>query len=570
MGDKSSLDCKEDRLTACPDCAQEKLRKLEPGDCLTLLPGRYTKPLTAVGLRGLAGSTITIKGATPKDKWWKVQNSQRLPDEDQDTLFTSCVTADDYKTKANEAAARKQAAGSFPGLYYLADEAQLYLRDCQHVTIKGLYFDKCWPTALYIDNCQDIVVRACQFRWGTFAIGATGQHTRHILVEKCRWRQNPDNQESGKPAGHWKKIAWQRIHGDISNSGVPPDYGVVNIEDDYRHFDGDFFAAWRIAGFVTLRKNLIEDAFNAIHLFNFEDTPSPLLNLNVVIEKNRFERIRDNAIEPEGGAWNWIVRHNELVDVYSWFSFEMKRSGWFYIYGNVGWHTQSPGPGKKPPEGIDPDARRGGAIFKLTSRHAADGPTYFFHNSFHLRERIAKQKRFAGLRFFNNAIVFCQNAQGECSETESLFAKDLKSRDTPHSRYDKEGDIIAAEKNRFTKDWEKLGIAFYSNVIYGADRLHDLRSAGYPFGENSRDGYPGFKGPLTAEATTAESFQLKCDTDGADDATEASIGFTLETKGWRTFEEQGCRNIGAYQEDGSLFALEEEFGWLEHKPGTAD
>ncbi|WP_136659760.1 hypothetical protein [Nitratireductor sp. XY-223] len=51
---------------------------------------------------------------------------------------------------------------------------------------------------------------------------------------------------------------------------------------------------------------------------------------------------------------------------------------------------------------------------------------------------------------------------------------------------------------------------------------------------------------------------------------KTSVGFTLETRGPQRFTEPGCRNIGAYQEDGALFELNDAFGWIEHKPEPGD
>ena len=526
---------------------------LKPGDCLELLPGKYCEPLTVIGLRGVKGKEITIRGQTKVDKWWREKKPQKSPNTGKQAVITSGIDAKVFRKSANAAAAIKQAAGEFPGLYYLADEACLYLRDCQHVRIENLYFDKCWPTAVYLDNCQDIVIRACQFRWGTFAIGAAGHYTRHILIEKCRWQQNPEND------GNWKTIPWHRIHGDPSNYNEKPDKGIVNIEKDYRHFDGDFFSGWQIAGFVTFRRNLIEDAFNGIHLFNEEKNVNERLNINVVIEKNRFERIRDNAIEPEHGAWNWIIRRNVLIDTYSWFSFDMQRSGWFYIYSNVAWYTQQPGPGNEPPDGVEKDPRVGGAIFKLPKRHQADGPTYMFHNSFHLRERIAKKKRFAGLRFFNNAIDFCQAEEGICDQQGSLFADGADPLAEPYRPWDDEGTVIAGEKKRFTKAWGALDISFFSNIIEGPDKVTDLIALGYPFGTGSMNGKPGFKGPLSAGNTTERSFCLK----SASPAAGSAAKFEIETRGARKMKVKAGNNIGAYQADDRLFALPEEFAWID-------
>lgn len=557
--------CNKDRLTACPHCIQPKVGLLQPGDCLTLLPGRYVEPNTAMGLRGSNDRPITIRGCTVADPWWDEQRPQREADDKKDAVITSGIDAETFRKTANKAAARKQSTGSFPGLYYLADEACLYLRDCQHIIVENLFFQNCWPTALYLDNCQDIKVRACQFRRGTYAIGATGRDTRGITIADCRWQQHPENN-----GGHWKTVPWHRIHGDVGNVNDTTHDGVVNFEKDHRHLDGDFFVAWRIAGFVTLRRNLIEDAFNAIHMFNDEEALSERLNRNVLIEKNRFERIRDNAVEPEIGAWNWVVRNNILVDVYLWFSLEMKRSGWFYIYGNVAWHTQMPGPGEDPKNDVERDKRTGGGIFKLPVSHEADGPTYFFHNSFHLRARIVKKKRFAGLKFFNNAMIYRSETAGSGGAYETLFAKNNDTLAEPFNRYDAESIVLAGEKNRFTKDWGRLGIAFHDNVIDGPDDFEKLKELGYPFGTASVQGPPGFQGPFPPHTTTERSFHL---TPGQQSGKtyQASAPFTLETPGPHEMTESGGRHIGAIQADGALFGLSDEFGWIiEEEDGPRD
>ena len=549
--------CGEKRLEACPHCVQRKVRMLEPGDCLQLVPGVYNRPITLIGLRGLRGSEITIRGCTPHDAWWQEIKPQREADSRLDAVLTTGIDAETFRSQANVAAHRKQAAGGFPGLYYMADEACLYLRDCQHVVIENLYFDNCWPTALYLDNCQDIDVSACQFRWGTFAIGATGHDTRHISVEDCRWQQNP-----GNDGRHWKTIPWFRIHGNIGEEDSP-DNGVVDIVKDFRHFDGDFFVGWRIAGFVTIRRNLIEDAFNAIHFFNHKTNPSDLLSVNVLIEQNRFVRIRDNAVEPEDGAWNWIVRHNVLIDVYKWFSFQLQRSGYFYIYGNLGWHTEAPGPGNNRPDGVDADTHISGSVFKLDKIHQADGPTYVFHNSFHLRERIAKKRRLAGLQFFNNAITFCRSNFGDCQDKTTLFAESDEALAVPHDPTASDSEKYKAEKKRFTKDWAKLGIAFYSNIIHGPDNSDTLRMLGYFLGENSRDGDPGFVGPFTPEGTTEDSFGLNRGLRTASTANNASVSFELKMPGPQKIIERGKRNLGAYQDNGMLFELSQSFQWID-------
>ncbi|MCW2308418.1 right-handed parallel beta-helix repeat-containing protein [Rhodobium gokarnense] len=531
---------------------QRKIRVLEPGETLTLRPGEYRRPITAVGLRGSASNRITIRG---QSKGWYPEETgdQQEPDPSAEAVLTTGMSAELFRRDANMLARKKQAAGGSPGLYYIADEAMLFLRDCQHVTVENLYFNRCWPTAVYLDNCQDITVRSCQFRWGTYAVGAAGFHTRHLTVEGCRWQQNPDNK-----GRHWKDFLWFRIHGDLDEENPPDGDGRVSIEEGWRLFDGDFFVGWRIAGFVTLRGNLIEDAFNAIHMFNFTENPRTDLNLNVVVENNRFVRIRDNAMEPEGAAWNWVVRHNVFVDVYRWFGFEVERSGWFYIYGNLAWYTQVPGPDPGA-DGKPRDDHTGGSVFKFNTKHVADGPTYVFHNSFHLREPIAKKKRFAKLAFFNNAIAFCKAKEGGCTGRPTLFAQGARALAMPHDPAADLAQMYVAEKKRFTKDWEALEIVFDGNFIHGPDRLSHLRAVGYLFGDASSDLDPGFAGPLDATNTSASSFRL----DHGAEAAGKSIPFVLKTKNdFQTFKDAGGGNVGAIRDDGSLFQLADEFEWI--------
>ena len=151
----ASHGCDDDRLSACPECVQRKIRALEPGDTLVLRPGTYCRPITAVGLRGSASNRIAIRG---QSKGWDGEEGgpQQEPNASAEAVLTTGIDAEGFRREANRLARKKQAAGGSPGLYYIADEAMLFLRDCQHVTVENLYFDRCWPTAVYLDNCQDI------------------------------------------------------------------------------------------------------------------------------------------------------------------------------------------------------------------------------------------------------------------------------------------------------------------------------------------------------------------------------------------------------------------------------
>ena len=203
-----------------------------------------------------------------------------------------------------------------------------------------------------------------------------------------------------------------------------------------------------------------------------------------------------------------------------------------------------PGAGPDPwPDGKPRDDHTGGSVFKFNTKHVADGPTYVFHNSFHLREPIAKKKRFAKLQFLNNAIAFCKAKEGGCNARQSLFAQGARALAVPHDPAADLAAMYAAEKTRFTKDWPALEIVFDGNFIHGPDRLCHLRAVGYLFGDASSDLDPGFAGPFDAKNTSAASFQL----DRGAEAAGKSISFVLKTKkGFQTFEDAGggqCRGL---------------------------
>lgn len=534
----------KDRLYACPECAQSKVRGLEPGDTLVLKAGKYTKPLTLDGLRGTDQQPIVIRGEnTLPAGGFNEAKKQPKPDASRDSILTSDIDYKDWRARANKTAKFKQDSGEFPGQYYVADEAVLSLRDCQHVRIYDLYFTKCWPTAVYLDNCQDVEVRSCQFRWGTFAIGAAGTNTRHLLVDRCRWQQYPKNK-----GRHWKSVSWEQIHGHYNNVGKK---GAVSIKNDHRLLDGDFFVGWRISGFVSIRRCIVEDAFNAVHMFaNRGDTFASRINRNVVVEECVFRRIRDNAIEPEEGAWNWVVRNNRFVDVYRWWSLQMKRSGWFYFYGNIAWYTDFPGDGQ---------TRSSGTVFKLGKQHQADGPHYFFHNSWHLREAIATKRRFSDFHFFNNAIAYCHVGQGTaCSVGRPIFAKKERNLEAG-SPFDDENTHLEQETVRFTKAWERLNISFHHNVIEAGPKPEKLREYGYPVGDYSVMAKPAFSGRLTNEA----GFKP---VSGDTQLVGKAAGFRLKTHFGNGIDVPAGGTIGAWRSDGKRFELPEEFAWAKQRP----
>ncbi|KQS76424.1 hypothetical protein ASG58_11415 [Rhizobium sp. Leaf383] len=402
------------------------------------------------------------------------------------TVLGSGMPFAEYRKTGNILSRRQQATGRFPGLYFMADEAALVVRDCQWVVIEKLLFRDCWPTATYLDNCQNVIIRDISFEGGTFAIATTGNDTRHILVEECSWVQDLSGRgredlknirEDGHPDPSpppadtllWKMTDWNRVHG-ARQDGFP-----VDVAKDARGLDGDFFRAWNIAGHVVIRKNVVIDAFNGVHFFSDGATAAENgCSRNVLVEKNWFVRVRDNAVEPETFAWNWTVRHNRFVDCYVPFSFELESSGYFYLYGNLGWNRYRPGP-----EG---DTHVNGQLFKFGERHEAVGPHYVFNNTWILDIPIVKRRRFSNFRHFNNAIAYRSASGKRIPEPRSVFGNDSESYDDPRLSLD---EAVAFEGSRFTKRWTELAIYFDGDWIDHPMFPDGLRAQGYPIGAHA-------------------------------------------------------------------------------------
>ncbi|BCH31096.1 hypothetical protein MesoLjLc_30260 [Mesorhizobium sp. L-8-10] len=456
-------------VDADPGDIHDRLRDLHSGVCLKLKKGRYREPIVLSGVSGTQDHPIVIRG--PK------------------ATIGFGAPYEAYRKKANELSAVQEAGGLFPGIYYLADDAQLILRNCQWVVIEDLRFEGCWPTAVYIDDCQHITLRRLSFRGGTIAIGAYGPNTRHLLIEDCDWiqdvsargekdlksiRRSGRLRHGDRPADNllWSQTAWRAVHGDLRGNG-----SLVDIGADARAFDGDFFRAWTIPGYVIIRNNCILDAFNAIHFFNqAAESIVEGFSRNVVIENNWFVRLRDNAIEPEHYAWNWTVRHNNFVDCYAPFSFEMARSGFFYIYGNLGWNHHRPGV-------REIDGESTGRVFKLPETHAADGPHYFFNNTWIVRGPIFKKRRFSRFRHFNNIYAY---HLADDADKPALFGSGwAEMLDYGTSSWE---DIRTFEEGRFTKDWGRLDIVFDGDIVDHPDFPDAIRAAAYPLGQDCSPG----------------------------------------------------------------------------------
>ncbi|MCP4316993.1 MAG: hypothetical protein GY789_13505 [Hyphomicrobiales bacterium] len=516
-------------LSANPSNVAKRCRKLRAGDRLVLKKGEYSIPLILTGIAGTAEKPIIIESK-------------------RGAVFTSGISLKKYTQRANLIAMRRQAAGNYPSIGQTADEAVLAFIHCKHMILRGLHFCRCWPTAVYLEECQHMTLERLKIREGTIAIGANGSTTRDLIISDCDWRQDvsPNN-------NMWNSIPWTAIHGSRENTGGDR----VDPKNDFRAFDGDFFRAWDVAGNIVIRDNRISDAFNAIHFFNRLDQLAPGVgpkglkfnggrraSSNILIENNTFTRIRDNAIEPEDYAWNWVIRHNVFADCYRPFSLELQRAGWFYVYGNYGWVNNQPSLQTKDPE------RTKCSHFKLGGLQKNEGTIHVFLNSWYYRKGkgIFPKGALKNLRHFNNAMGFGRPQRARMfGDTQDLPIA-LKARSKTETVDDLE--------RHFTRDWDpdQYNIEIDGDISEDSNFPDAFRDMGFPLGKESKPGAPGFADP---EATQPDL------TIGSDSlAFENSVAMKIDLPDGVSQQIPPGLNIGAYQRAGTYDFIDNLFGFL--------
>ena len=331
----------------------------------------------------------------------------------------------------------------FPGLYEIAGQAFVVLKNCAWITLRDLEIQKCWPTIIYLHSCQHITLDNLTLRDGTFAIYVEGDDSEHITVNRCSWVQDVSKHRL------WRTTGWFPVHGVVEE----PEWDRIDLAGGARAFDGAFFRTRKIKGNVVISNNHVAHAFNGVHMFN-RSCPDPSLNNNVQIFGNTFSYMRDNAIEPERGASNWWVHDNQFLNVHKLFSLEVYYANYFYVFRNRAWFTERPGPYG--------DEYVGGAVFKFQKEvvRQYDGFLNVFNNSWYLRSSYIKKNRIANLRHFNNAISYCDPQDHEfgiCEPRKPFFGSGYQV--PPELK--PSGQI----KKRFETDWKHYQINFWNDLV---------------------------------------------------------------------------------------------------------
>lgn len=467
---------------ATPSDLRDVVKQVGPGDAIELTPGKYGR-IDLVRLRGRRGSPIIIRGG-------------------RECVFDGGQRFEDFRLEANQIAKRAQDENRYPSLGRDAHRGFIRLKNCRDVVLRGFSIRGCWPTGLYLSNCTDIEIDNLDIAEGTFGIFADGRRTQRLTIHDCKFVQDVERKRI------WREIDWKFIHGDQT----------VDIERDARAFDGEFFRSFGISGDVTIADNLIEHAFNGIHMFHSDrEGYDRAENRDVRIHGNSFRYVRDNAIEPEWGATNWWVFHNQMFNCHKWYSLEVERSGFFYIFGNTGFFDELPGPAG--------DLNKGGAVFKLEKRHKGTGGMhYVFNNSYYLRSAYIKKNRLQNLAHFNNAILYCaadDHGAGTCYERGFFGGALGDSDDNPPE---------------FNKDWTAHNIRFFNDFVDNAEYPEKLEQRGYPL-EDSRPGDPGFTNGREGNFRPSKAAPI----------VDAGVGFEIGLVDGNTWKLPPNLNAGAWQ-----------------------
>jgi hypothetical protein len=450
---------------------QEAIDRAAEGDEIHLLPGVYDEPVAILGKRASQERPIVI-------------------------MSDGCATLDGRRNVLRP-----------PGMPRLEDYAFIKIKNCVGIVIENTTIQNVWPTAIYIEDSQQITVRRLNLNGATYGIFARGPTTRSILLEHCSWIQD---------TRIWQEVLWKDIH-------APP--------LPRRELDGDFFRSDDIAGEVIVRYNFIAQAFNGIHLFASEEMAEHGgVNENVWIYRNTFAFIRDSAVEAERSAMNWWVFENIIYNCHTWFAFEECQGGYWYVFGNRGWFDRKPGP--------QGDCNTGGAVIKTNK--VKDGqedkilpsyPFYMFNNSWYVRSAYLKKGKLRRFQHFNNAIAYAR------PDHHPPGIVDLGRRMIGVGAPNPACEGVADAEEPFTTEWERLRILFENDICSHPDYPDNLNRIGYPVRGIYAD--PGFGSGRDG------NFILRDDSP----CREAGCGRMLELPEGRTWDLPASLHIGAMNGD---------------------
>ena len=186
--------------------------------------------------------------------------------------------------------------GSWKPLFVSPFETPLVsIETSRNITLDSVNIRKNWPNHVMASHVQGLQIRNGRFVGGTNVLVAEGLETRNLRLVGNSWTQDV----SGTL---WSSLDWAQAH-----------HGI------HAYFNGAFLQGRDLGPGITIRDNEIRNAFNGIRIKvresscllseDADKTDCPH-NHDILVEGNFFERISDNAFEPENFAKNVTIRGN--------------------------------------------------------------------------------------------------------------------------------------------------------------------------------------------------------------------------------------------------------------------
>ena len=316
----------------------------------------------------------------------------------------------------------------------------IMLRDAAFVDIREVGFRECWLAAVATYASSNIGLHGSIIEGSTYAFAAIGKkgfpETSHSFeIAGNVWRQSPStyrptaercaiHRDWSCPVSIWSDVPWAVVHHHF-----------------WSPLNGALFTAKDILGNVRIAENHVIDAYNGIRVRLSDVCLADArcrkrANAGFEVVGNIFERIRDNAVEPEGQATYWIIKHNTFIDVYAAISTDGVAGHDFLVFGNTfvlddvpgsrcvdnGWAGSRQfrlvlgGGGRwstSQAEGEDArcDTHVLGTVIKMgTLDDLPDGPVLdrilFFNNSLRTRSPLFRGSPGPPVTSYNNAVEF--------------------------------------------------------------------------------------------------------------------------------------------------------------------
>jgi hypothetical protein len=207
------------------------------------------------------------------------------------------------------------------------------------VEIADVGFRDCWIAAVATYASSNIALRGTVIEGAAYAFLAVARqgvpesaHTFEIVGNV--WRQSSSTYRSSPtrcdihndwscPVSIWADVPWAVVHHYF-----------------WSPLNGALFRAKDILGNVRIADNHVIDAYNGVRVrLSKTCVEDPRCreraNAGFEIVGNTFEKIRDNAIEPEERAAYWIIKHNTFIDVYAPISTDGVAGHDFLVFGNI-------------------------------------------------------------------------------------------------------------------------------------------------------------------------------------------------------------------------------------------